>query len=47
MKPNGTYALTFNGGRNVVGGSYAFRAMAPSTALFSSATSQIKRKVAR
>jgi len=47
VKPNGTYTLTYNGGRNVIGGSYAFRALAPATALFSSATSQVKRKVAR
>jgi hypothetical protein len=47
VKPNGTYTLTYNGGRNIVGGRYAFRATAPSTPLFSTATSATKRKVAR
>ena len=47
VKPNGTYTLTYNGGRNIVGGRYVFRATAPSTPLFSTATSATKRKVAR
>lgn len=47
VKPNGTYTLNYNGGRSIVGGSYVFRATAPSTPLFSTATSATKRKVAR
>ena len=47
VKPNGTYTLNYNGGRNIVGGRYVFRATAPSTPLFSIATSATKRKVAR
>jgi hypothetical protein len=43
VSSTGAYKLTYNGGRNVIGGSYVFRAVAPSTQLFVTATSPTRR----
>jgi hypothetical protein len=43
VSPTGAYKLTYSGGRNVIGGSYSFRAVAPSTQSFLTATSPIRR----
>ena len=43
VSPSGSYTLVFNGGSYSVGGTYAFRAVAPSTRLFATATSPIRK----
>ena len=47
VKANGAYALTYNGGRSVVGRRFTFRAMAPATRLFRTATSPTRKTVVR
>jgi hypothetical protein len=47
VSPTGRFALTYDGGRRILGGSYAFRAVAPATRLFSAGVSPIRRVVAR
>ena len=47
VKANGAYALTYNGGRGVVGGRFTFRAVAPATRLFRTATSPTRKTVVR
>ena len=47
VSPSGSYTLLYNGGRSIVGGRYRFRAVAPSTRLFATGTSPIRRTVAR
>jgi hypothetical protein len=43
VSPSGTYTLVFNAGPYSVGGMYAFRAVAPSTRLFATGTSPIRK----
>ena len=43
VSPSGTYTLIYNGGPYAAGGTYAFRAVAPSTRLFATATSPIRK----
>jgi 5-hydroxyisourate hydrolase-like protein (transthyretin family) len=43
VRPSGTYTLVFNAGPYSVGGTYAFRAVAPSTRLFATGTSPIRK----
>jgi hypothetical protein len=44
---SGTYSLTYNGGPDSINGRYALRAIAPSTRLFATATSAIRKTVVR
>jgi hypothetical protein len=44
---SGTYSLTYNGGPRSIRGHYALRAIAPSTRLFATAISPIRRTVVR
>ncbi len=39
----GTYSVVYDGGRNVIGGSYAFRTVAHATSMFATGSSRIKR----
>ncbi|HEX4345566.1 MAG TPA: carboxypeptidase-like regulatory domain-containing protein [Solirubrobacteraceae bacterium] len=47
VKAAGNYSVTYDGGPNVVGGSYAFRSVVNATPLFSTGISPIRRKVVR
>jgi hypothetical protein len=44
---SGAYSLTYNGGPRSIRGHYALRAIAPSTRLFATAISPIRRTVVR
>jgi hypothetical protein len=47
VSASGAYSLNYDGGRRSIGGHYSFRALAPSTRLFSTATSPIRKTVVR
>lgn len=47
VNSSGNYSVTYDGGPNVVGGSYAFRTVVNATSLFSTGISPIRRKVVR
>jgi hypothetical protein len=47
VKPSGAYSVVYDGGRNVIGGTYSFRTVANATSLFATATSPIRRKAVR
>jgi hypothetical protein len=43
VRPSGAYSIIYNGGPNVIGGSYAFRTVAHATSLFATGVSPIRR----
>jgi hypothetical protein len=47
VRPSGAYSIAYNGGPNVIGGSYAFRTVVHATALFVTGISPIRRAVVR
>jgi hypothetical protein len=47
VKPSGAYTVVYDGGRNVIGGTYSFRTVANATSLFSTGISPIRRKAVR
>ncbi len=47
VKPSGSYSVVYDGGRNVIGGTYSFRTVANATSLFATGTSPIRRKAVR
>lgn len=47
VKPSGAYSVTYDGGPNVIGGTYSFRTVANATSLFATSISPIRRKAAR
>jgi hypothetical protein len=47
VRPSGSYSIAYNGGPNVIGGSYAFRTVAHATSLFATGISPIRRAVVR
>ncbi len=47
VKPSGAYSVTYDGGPNVIGGTYSFRTVANATSLFATSISPIRRKAVR
>ncbi|MEA2218387.1 MAG: hypothetical protein QOJ35_1013 [Solirubrobacteraceae bacterium] len=47
VRPSGAYSIIYDGGPNVIGGSYVFRTVAHATALFATGISPIRRAVVR
>jgi hypothetical protein len=47
VSKSGRYAVTYNGGPNVIGGSYVFRTVAHATSLFATGISRSRRTVVR
>lgn len=47
VSASGRFSLLYSGGRAVVGGRYAFRAVAPATPYFTTGISQVRKTVAR
>jgi hypothetical protein len=47
VRPSGAYSIIYNGGPNVIGGSFAFRTVAHATSLFAVGVSPIRRVVVR